>query len=316
VLAGVLAGAAAVALIGLALLAVDRAAAVQAATYDLPERYRGLGENPNTVPMLLALALPPAAWFAVTARRRTARWGAAALVLLVVGSIGASGSRGALAAGAIGMLVVAAAVPVPARVRAAIAGAVVVLCAAGVVAGELEPPGRVPTPPATAAVTAEHSRYANVDAVFPLSFDVGANPSARHLLGTSGRVIAWEGAIHDGEHRPLLGYGFGTEAKAFVDRYLAFEGDLPENSYIGLFLQLGAVGLALFAGLALALLWTTAAALRHGAVGACLGVVVAGLVLAVVQSYVYSVGNIATVTLWICAFLGLAAAARARSEPA
>ena len=61
---GLVAGAAAVALAGLLVLVVDRSAAVQSATADIPARYRGLGENPNTVSLLLAVALPLAIWFA------------------------------------------------------------------------------------------------------------------------------------------------------------------------------------------------------------------------------------------------------------
>ena len=37
---------------------------------------------------------------------------------------------------------------------------------------------------------------------------------------------------------------------------------------------------------------------------------IVGLVLACVQSYLYSVGNIGTVTVWVCAFLAGAVASR------
>ena len=74
-------------------------------------------------------------------------------------------------------------------------------------------------------------------------------------------------------------------------------------------LQLGAVGLASF--LALMLLWIVRAVAAHGrlaerdrlALVACAGVVCAGLAAALVQSYLTSVGNIATVSFWIGAFL-------------
>lgn len=313
VLVGLVSGAAVVALLGLLLLAVDRDAAVQAATSDLAARYRGIGENPNTASMLFALVLPLTAWLVLASRSAAgaAAWGA--LVLLLVGSIGASGSRGALAAGVAGMLVVALVARVPARRRVAAGFAVVALSAAGVAAGEIAEPGGV-TAPATAAQAAERARYANVEDIFPLSFDVGTVVSGRTLLGSSGRLTAWRGAIETGAERPLLGYGFGTEGKAFVDRYLAFEGGLPENSYIGVFLQLGVVGLALLGTLLAALVWTLSRAAQRPVVGAALGVLVAGLALAFVQSYVYSVGNIGTATLWISAFLGLAAARTAQEH--
>ena len=38
------------------------------------------------------------------------------------------------------------------------------------------------------------------------------------------------------------------------------------------------------------------------------GVVVAGVVMALVQSYVYAAGNIATLTVWTCLFLLIVAA--------
>jgi hypothetical protein len=93
---------------------------------------------------------------------------------------------------------------------------------------------------------------------------------------------------------------------------------VPENSYLGLFLQVGAAGLALFLGLAAALLARAGLALgalrgeRRLLVAALTGVFVAGLVLGIFQSYLYAPGNNATGALWICAFLLAAATARER----
>jgi len=39
---------------------------------------------------------------------------------------------------------------------------------------------------------------------------------------------------------------------------------------------------------------------------------VSGLVMAFVQSYVYSAGNVATLSLWLCGFLLVAVAAEAK----
>ena len=72
----------------------------------------------------------------------------------------------------------------------------------------------------------------------------GEPPVERSFFGASGRTEAWRGALQQAAERPLLGFGFGTEDKAFVDRYYGFVGSLPENSYIGISLQLGLVGLA------------------------------------------------------------------------
>jgi hypothetical protein len=109
--------------------------------------------------------------------------------------------------------------------------------------------------------------------------------------------------VDEARERPLLGFGFGTEAKAFVDRYYGFFGDLPENSYLGIALQLGLVGLAALIALLAVLVVRARRGLTAGWAAACAGVVAAGLAVAVVQSYLYSVGNIATATFWVAAFL-------------
>jgi hypothetical protein len=99
----------------------------------------------------------------------------------------------------------------------------------------------------------------------------------------------------------------------FVDRYADFNSNTVENSFIGLFLQLGVAGLLLFIAFFVVLGATAAKSLSRGDVAerrigaACAAVVAAGLALAVFQSYVLAVGNNATATFWICAFL-LAAA--------
>jgi O-antigen ligase len=138
----------------------------------------------------------------------------------------------------------------------------------------------------------------------------------RTLFGSSGRSQAWAGALDQGLERPFAGYGFGTESRAFADRYFQFQGEYPENSYLGIFLQLGVAGLlALLAAflVPLALLVRVASRLApedRRAAFACAAIVVAGLVLALGQSYLYSVGNVATVTVWVALLLLSALVAR------
>jgi hypothetical protein len=71
-------------------------------------------------------------------------------------------------------------------------------------------------------------------------------PVPRTMFGSSGRAQAWDGALHQAARRPGAGYGFGTENKVFVDRFYSFEGDFVENTYLGILLQVGAAGLAVF----------------------------------------------------------------------
>jgi hypothetical protein len=317
VLLGVVGGAAAVAAVGLLLLAVDHGAAVEAATLDLPARYRGFGQNPNTVSLLLALCLPIAVWFALRAGSRREAALALAGAVFFDGSIVASASRAALIAGFAGVFVVVALASGSIRFRLVCAGVTVVVLVVSVVIA-LAPKSKgeaTATTPTAPAASAGHKpkpkpRYVNVDTVFPLSFDIGEplpgqlNPTHRTLLGLSGRGEAWRGALDEADARPALGYGFGTEGRVFVDRYVNFAADLPESSYVGLYLQLGAIGLLAFLALVAALALSAVRGMALGDAAVVLAVLVVALLIAVTQSYVYSVGNIGTATAWICAFLG------------
>jgi O-antigen ligase len=310
-LEGLCAGAVVVGVIGLVLLAVDHGRAVEAASYEAPARFRGFGQDPNTVALLFAVAVPLATWAALSAGRRVA--GVAALALFV-GTIVATGSRGGLGAAAVGSFAVAALALRGGR-RLAVLAAVVVVAGAGAGLESLPKPAATggAVPAAAPAGPAAKPGYVNAETTYPLSADIGQPlpgggqpPVRRSFLGGSGRLDAWEGALHEVARRPAVGHGFGTEAAVFVDRYYRFVGGLPENSYIGLALQLGVVGVLALLALASAFARAGARALsgpRRDLAAAGLGVLAAGLVAAVVQSYLYSVGNIAAAALWIPVFL-------------
>src|SRR5919206_243449 len=94
----------------------------------------------------------------------------------------------------------------------------------------------------------------NAERVLPLEDEQGrpgvgrrARPFRRRFLDVNGRLRPVLGAFGEGAQRPVAGYGFGMESRAFVDRYYGFYSAVAENSYAGLFLQLGAAGLGLFA---------------------------------------------------------------------
>jgi O-antigen ligase len=322
-LAGLLAGAVAVTLAGLLVLAFAHGHAVTPASYETPARFQGFGENPNTGALLFALALPLAAWALLAARGIRLRVASAVALALLFGSIVASGSRGALAAAALGALVPGLSWAATARRRLAVCAATAALAGAGAVVQQL--PQAAPLHPErhTHAHTAQASpkppRYLNADSAYPLDADVGGplpgggQPALRRsFLSSSGRITAWRGALDQAAQRPLFGYGFGTEARVFVDRFYYFVGGLPENSYIGITLQLGLAGLLALLGLVALLAASARGARDRLLVAAPLGVVVAGLVMAGVQSYLYSVGNIASATFWIAAFLVPAAARSGR----
>ena len=100
----------------------------------------------------------------------------------------------------------------------------------------------------------------------------------------------------------------------FFDCFYVFDGKRPENSYFGLLLQLGFIGLLAFVafggyiGSRLVMGLRRANGPQRLIIATSSGVFIAGVVLTTVQSYVYSVGNIATLPFWTCAFVGVAAA--------
>jgi hypothetical protein len=257
-------------------------------------------------------------WLALTSdgRRRFLAWGGLALL---AGSIVGSGSRGAFATAAVGALIVA--LVSAATMRGRMLAAATVAAALGVSLGLAAIPSPDPNATAvtnTACVDCKHNPY-NVDQHFRIDDEVGnqGGGGKRTFFASTGRTQAWRGAIRQGEQRPLLGYGFGTEDHVFVDRFPLFFGGSAENSYVGMFLQLGLVGVLLLGAVALALLAACLRAARRlrgsdrRAAAACTAALLTGLALALVQSYLYAVGNTATLTVWMCAFLGATLGPRA-----
>jgi len=318
-LAGVLVGAGVVLAAGLLLLLVRYGDAIVPATGSTPWRFRGIGENPNTLPMIAALVVPLAVAAATGARGAAGRIAPAAVLALAVATIYASGSRGGLLGAFAGAIVVAAQ-PRPWTRRAA---AVTVLSIAAFAGGAIASTIPQPTAPSQASNAGGGGSAAGGSApAAPASVPLGVRgarledevgsegeSTRRTLFGSSGRTQAWQGAIDQANERPLLGYGFGTEDIVFFDRFRTFQGARPENSFIGLYLQLGLVGLGLFAALGSALVvagWRAARRLGGAARltnAACAGAVAAGVVLMCFQSYAYAAGNLVSATLWTCAFL-------------
>ena len=323
VLQGVLLGAVAVGLGGLLVLAFRHDRAVQAASTVAPARYQGLGGGPNMAAMVLAIATPLALHVTVAGRTRIVRALGAGALALLLGSIAFSGSRGAFAASFVGLGVYAL-LAASGRRRLVLIGIAAGLVGLTLAVSQLpspsasnppEPTGQDPNP---AQVTPAPG-YLDANIQGPrLQDDIGhpglgvadTTRRERNLTGSSGRTEAWRGAIGLAAERPVVGYGFGTEDRTFVDRYVFFNSNNPENSYIGIALQLGIVGLALLVALAAALLAPALARRRSPLVAAAGAAFAAALVLALFQSYFYAAGNAATAAAWVCGFAVLAAAAR------
>lgn len=350
-----MAGGTLVAAAGLVLLAIDR----ELVTIGSPTRFRGLGENPNTVALLAALAAPAAAWSALEARSRTSRAVAWTSFAVSFGSLVAAQSRGAIVAVGAGLVFLTLLLPRPALVRAGVVGGAAVLLAVGIqlsslrfdtivtttrtVPAKQDPAAAQPNPTGDTAEigqpptgepaeigqlpTGEPAEVAQTAAALgayyrtfgkPGQFSVAREEEFGHpfftgeegklgVVSSSGRIEAWRGALSTAMSRPLLGHGFGTEDRVFVDRYYSFKGARPENGYLGWLLQLGAAGLAAFAVFAAAVLAALIRARRSSdptewSVTVGLGAVAAaGIVAALTQSYLYSAGNIAMLTFWVAA---------------
>lgn len=327
---GVVAGTAAVALAGLALLLVDYDRAVQPASAQEPARYQGIGGGPNTAVMVLAVGVPLAAYLVLEARTALRRGAAGALIALLLGSIVASGSRGALLAAFGGLLTFAVLVAPTLAARGVSAAGVAALLLVSLLLTRLPDPDS-DAPARLGTVLPEGPTpapgYLDANERWRLQEDIGRPPfgevpgeTRRTLSRGSGRLQAWDGALRLGADRPALGYGFGTEDRVFVDRYFAHGSNQPENSYVGLFLQLGVAGVAVFAALVGSLVAAAAGVLRRPRdprgrlAAACAGGLVAGLVLALTQSFIYAPGNNATAAVWACGFLLAAAGLRGVDE--
>ncbi|MDX6537408.1 MAG: O-Antigen ligase [Gaiellales bacterium] len=316
-LAGALAGTIAAAAGGLLVYAFAPSDAVQHALPDVPPRWRGLGENPNTISLLAAVGIGGAAWFAATSDRWRAIWVAGAAGLAV--TILASGSRGAFVAGVGGMVVVAATLPPRRRRRLGLTAATIAVAAIGVVAVDaIAKPGKFAAAAQSSPPTTKPSGSGSGAGSGAGSGNAGPPaPPARTFtsVGSSGRIDAWRLAFHIGNGRPALGYGFGTEETVFgPSRFQNFQGRRPENSFLGLYLQLGAAGVLLLFGALLAIAVSVFVAFRQrvSEAPALAGVLVGAAALLFVQSYVYSVGNVATMIFWISAMLMAARAGASR----
>jgi O-antigen ligase len=309
-LEGIVGGAVLVALAGLVMLAVDRTAAIEPAQVSYPARFRGFGGNPDTAALLFAIALPIALAFALRSGPR--RWLHAAACALLIGSVAPSGSRGALLGAILGALVVILLVKWTWR-RRWIATALVVIVALGAV-GVSELPQPVPS--------GQHARAKrvfdqNAEKGLPLDSEPGyGRPTkvfVRSLTTSSGRITAWRGAIRQAGDRIVLGYGFGTEKKVFVDRYPIFYSQRVEDAYLGTLLELGLGGLALllalFASIAAPIPRAARIVADRTALAGAAGAFAAGLVLATVQSFPFSVGGTGALAFWLAAAVLVALAA-------
>ena len=149
----------------------------------------------------------------------------------------------------------------------------------------------------------------------------GRRRAARSTGRSSARARgtrAWRGAIDQALGRPVAGYGFGAEQPTFVNRYYGFNSDNPENGYIGLFLQIGLVGLGAFLAVVGRLpLGPRVLREREAASGwapAAAGAACAGVFLGLSQSYFHATGNVAFLAFWVALLLASVAGMPGRGD--
>ena len=312
---GIVAGVAAVLVASVVTFLVDHHAAVAAADRINPARFRGIGENPNTVPILLVLVFPLLPWVYTAARGRAAR---GAVVLVGAGMLAmifAAAARGAIVAAVAGTAVTILLLRARPRRRLGLLVALAAVAVIGIGVSTLPKPNphapvRPGQDPNIQPVTTTHSWLGKLV------------PRPGTLLTGSGRTEAWSLGIRIADTRPVAGHGVGTEPLLIAPYNSAgyfklFSGDYVENSYLGTYLELGALGLAALALVGAALLRSGVAAVRSAArdsasrlQAACAcGLVAGGVVQAVSQSYLLRVGNLGAFVFWTGAFV-LAATAR------
>jgi O-antigen ligase len=120
-----------------------------------------------------------------------------------------------------------------------------------------------------------------------------------------GRFEAWDVAVDLLRQRPLRGYGFGTEDILFAKfgiRFFTHGGAMVHNSYLGLSLQVGILGAAVFFFLIfLVVIKGIQASMKTKDLmfSILTGTLVAGLVISFTESWLYSAGNSQSLPFWI-----------------
>lgn len=255
------------------------------------DRFVGVFTNPNSIGAFSALVAPLALWSHLCQRKRHA-W---ILVFLIAASLLLSQSRGGLISTVIGSAYFL--LTYRPRNRHLILMTFIFLIGAFILYLELF----------GASSVKEFMRF--------------------QTLGTgSGRIEAWKEVLRLIKLRPWTGYGFGTEDQLFSRFDIIFHehtGAYAHNSYLGLVSQLGLIGAFIFY---VPLLLFVAVRtfqidqiqnLNHQWLQAALNAsIIGGLVNAVFESCLYSVGNSFTLPFWILVIFSYRLSMSPKLEPA
>ena len=138
------------------------------------------------------------------------------------------------------------------------------------------------------------------------------NPRTYDVKTLAHRTDKWRLGLEYFLERPLQGFGFGTEDQLFSyhdvnPQNYQLSGAYMHNSYLGLVLQVGVIGAALFyvplASLLFYELFTTRKTRKKPLLTALLSVVITCMVAAMFSSDLYSMGNAKSIVFWISVML-------------
>ncbi len=292
-------------------------------------RFRGWAHNPGTPGGQVALLLPLALWLALK-RSRWQHWllvGAMLLILIL------SQTRSEFAAAGVGSFYLLwRALP---RRRWLVLASVLIVLVIGFAWVEVGPRlfpsgdhvisalnskvaserGTVESEVASERGTVEsmgvgRSEVAGVAS--EQSWLTKPNIRTEDAINLSRRTEKWIKGVQYLVEKPLLGFGFGTEDQLFAFHGIDIQdymhtGAYIHQSYLGLALQLGLLGAALFfipLGLLVVREIGRISSSRHDVLrSALLAVVIAALTSAFMTSWLYSMGNEAALPFWICVML-------------
>jgi O-antigen ligase len=130
------------------------------------------------------------------------------------------------------------------------------------------------------------------------------------ISSIGGRIDLWPAALNLITLKPIFGYGFGVEERILYLKNAMLNnqpGSFVHNSYLGMLLQLGIIGLAIFFIPLFVLLLKELFARRDAPVPflrhALRASFMAGLLCSIFESWVYSVGNAQAFPFWIMVML-------------
>lgn len=245
----------------------------------LYSRFRGFFENPNTLGLFGTIGLPVLFASFVEGRDKTVKKRINDGLFLVMGlaCVLLSGSRTGLASALCGMLIYL-----------------------------LISPGRKKKYVFLTISVSVFIYIAGIK-ILPLLEPVMRTDSLSNL---SGRTEAWEAAFDFINKRPFLGYGYGTEGMVFSFhgiKFLHHHGGYVHNSFIGIALMTGYLGVMIFCGI---LATTVVYCYRLFKVRDSLGefrstadlsiaLVAAGLLSAFTESWIMAIGGVASMLFWV-----------------